>query len=274
MVWRGKAAARFVLVTIGIVGLTSLGIDASDMLGGSQSALGLLADRATSQGCPEGMGEVDAASGRFCVDRYESSVGEGCPNPAPRSSQESAVNVNALKCAPRSVEGSVPWTNVALHQARALCAKAGKRLPSAQEWYLASLGTSDGAHCNISSNRKAAAGAHAQCTSGAGVYDLIGNVWELVDGEVKEGVYAGDALPEEGYVALVGEDGLATQTTSTPQATYNDDYFWSRADGGTYVLMRGGFYGSERDAGVYAAHAAIRPDFSSDAIGFRCVTTL
>lgn len=39
-------------------------------------------------------------------------------------------------------------------------------------------------------------------------------------------------------------------------------------------MMRGGFYRSGEDGGIYSIHADIEPTFSSGAIGFRCVIDL
>jgi formylglycine-generating enzyme required for sulfatase activity len=126
--------------------------------------------------------------------------------------------------------------------------------------------------CNLN-GEKGVAGFMPECLSGAGAADLVGNVWELTSGEVVDGLYGEVALPNEGYVEQVGGDGLATMTTNTPNDIYNQDYFWSKPEG-QFSIMRGGFYGSRLDGGVYAVHAATDINFSSAAIGFRCVKPL
>lgn len=265
--------ARFVVVTIGIVVLTSLSIDATNLFNGSQSALGILADRAVRSECPEEMVMVSTGDRSYCIDRYEAAVGGECPVPEPYTVSDTAGNINASTCVPEVREGRTPWTSVAVHQAEALCARAGKRLPTSEEWYRASLGTPDAADsCNTNSDRSLT-GDYSACVSGVGAFDMIGNVWELVAGTVDRGVYEGIELPASGYVATVDGNGLPRTSTTTPLALFNDDYVWTDNTKPT-VLMRGGFYGSQRDAGIYALHAAIDATFSSAAIGFRCVRDL
>lgn len=261
---------RFVLVTVGIIVLTSFTIDATDALRGSQSALSILADRATQEGCPAGM--VSVADFGFCIDVYELSTSADCSAPTPRSSAESAQNVNNPDCLPESKTGVLPWTNVTVTQAKALCAKVGKRLPTSLEWYQAALGTPDTKQaCNIAGDLSRTGS--QSCISGAGVHDMIGNVWELIDGTISDGRLEDMQVPEEGYVDSVYDSGIARTTTSTPQIVYGNDYFWSDTSG-VHALMRGGFHGSGPDAGVYTTHAAIDQNFASNAIGFRCAISL
>jgi formylglycine-generating enzyme required for sulfatase activity len=102
---------------------------------------------------------------------------------------------------------------------------------------------------------------------------MVGNVWELTTGEVLNGLIETAALPQSGYIAGIGQSGLASETTSTPQQLFNEDYFWSSATG-TYAVMRGGYYGSRADGGLYSTQAAISNSFASAAVGFRCVKSL
>jgi hypothetical protein len=266
--------ARFFLVTVGIIALTSISIDATDLLRGSQSALGILAREATTAGCKEGMVEGEYPDRtRFCIDAYEVSAGSGCPYQFPLSSIETATNINSTACIPTVKSGQVPWTQVARVQAEQLCARAGKRLPTAHEWYLAARGTPDnGGSCNVSGDLKEA-GSLPVCRSGIGAYDMVGNVWEWVAGEVVDGTFEGTPLPQEGYIVTVSEAGLPTATASTGVAIYNYDYFWSE-ESGARAMMRGGFHGSRDDAGVYTLHGAVAPEFASAAVGFRCAQSL
>ena len=127
-----------------------------------------------------------------------------------------------------SSPGVIPWTFVAKPQAEQLCAKSQKRLPTASEWYQGSLGTPDNnSICNLAGDL-ALSGSFSECHSGAGVYDMIGNVWELIDVSVNDGVYSERLLPGEGYVDLVDEAGIAVETSDEPNDIYNQDYFWSR----------------------------------------------
>lgn len=266
--------ARWLFVTLGVIALTTLSIDATDALRGTQSALGILTREATIGSCPLGMAEVEYSDRtRFCIDLYEASAASQCSTLVPVSNIETVVNVNDPTCVPVPAEGSWPWVHVAYHQAEQLCARVGKRLPTAEEWYLAALGTPDSPAACTTSGALARTGALATCVSGTGNFDMVGNVWEWVAGEVREGEYAGVALPEEGYVAAVGVHGVPVATNALPQSMYNEDYFWSENEG-VRRLMRGGFHGSRGDAGVYSMHAGVDSSFESAAVGFRCVKTL
>jgi formylglycine-generating enzyme required for sulfatase activity len=109
--------------------------------------------------------------------------------------------------------------------------------------------------------------------TGSGVYNAIGNVWEWVQGDVVDGVLNGASLPESGYVADIDRDGIAVRTESVPNSLYYSDYFWAEKTG-EYGILRGGFYGSRSDAGLYSVQAKTAQSFASDAIGFRCVKDL
>ena len=267
-----KGSARWLLVTAGIIVITALGVDATQYLTGSQSALGLLTQDVLEGGCPAEMVKITRSSGTFCIDRYELSVGESCPVSEPTRALETKRNLEQADCQVHSGGPARPWTSVTYLQAKELCARRDMRLPTNAEWYEAALGTSDN-NCNIDSQVVTETGAYAECRSARGVHDTVGNVWEWIEGSVTDGTYEERKLPAEGYVYEVDVNGVATHTTTTPQQLMNEDYFWSEADG-AYAMMRGGFYGSGADAGVYAVHAKVTPTFSGPAIGFRCVLDL
>ena len=264
-----KHSLRFILVTVGIIVLTSFGIDASQYLTGSQSALGLLADRATEGGCPAGMTFIENGTDDFCIDTYEVSAADSCPVENPGHSSQSAENVRAASCIPISSEDKMPWTHVTYHQAIELCAKAGKRLPEQGEWYKASLGTQEAA-CPVSEANVSEAGEFSDCASTAGVKNMVGNIWEWVSGDVSNGVFNNRVLPETGFVQNADSNGVAVETGDSPQVNFHEDYFWSQPEG-VKAMMRGGFYGSGSDAGIYSIHADIETNFSGSAVGFRCV---
>jgi formylglycine-generating enzyme required for sulfatase activity len=145
---------------------------------------------------------------------------------------------------------------------------------TALEWYTAARGTPDGkTNCVISGGTLQKTGSEPLCTSGIGAFDMIGNVWELVSDTIVDGMVTGNPLPVAGYVAAVTPDGLPQKTALVPNVIYNKDYFWSEASG-TFALMRGGYYGSGDDGGMYSSHADIEQTFSSTAVGFRCVSVL
>jgi formylglycine-generating enzyme required for sulfatase activity len=100
---------------------------------------------------------------------------------------------------------------------------------------------------------------------------MVGNVWEWVDGSVEGGQYAGRSVPASGYVSSIDEGGVALVTQGeTPDPSFNDDYFWSDP---TEVrgIIRGGYWGIDTDAGLYAVNAVLPPTFTGIGAGFRCV---
>lgn len=264
---------RFLFVTAGIVVLTSVSIDATDLLRGSQSALGIFATNVVTGDCPAEMVLVERSDrSRFCVDRYEVSANSACLYAEPTSPMESSVNSNDPACQSESVRGVRPWTQVLQAQAEQICARAGKRLPTVDEWYLAARGTPDSPQVCVTEGGPGTTGAQVACVSGAGAYDMIGGVWEWTAEQARDGWLGTRELPPEGYVASVAE-GVPVVSTTSPVLAFNNDYVWSRSEG-EFAVMRGGFYGSRSDAGVYALHAATPLDFAAPTVGFRCVQSL
>lgn len=264
-----KASLQFIIVTLGIILLTSFSIDATDTLRGSQTALGIFANKVTEDTCPSGMVRVEKADGSFCIDRYEVSPGPDCIIKVPESIIDTANNISQRNCQPQSVPSVIPWTSVARPQAAELCAKVGKRLPTSQEWYQSALGTTDGPVCNIDGSLEKA-GSFTECISGSGAFDMIGNVWEHTSETITDGLYQNRLLPTEGYVSVVDDGGVALETTPEASVLYHDDYIWTN-EKGYFTLIRGGFYGSGTDGGLYAVHAKTDQNFASAALGFRCV---
>lgn len=130
--------------------------------------------------CPEDM--VPVGSGRFCIDPYE------WPNK----------------------KGEEPGTEVSYEQAERLCKKQGKRLCTPAEWQAACGGIGDrrkiypygnsfaADNCNTfgnnwTRNSIAESGRFNYCKSGAGVFDMSGNVaeWTYSDDEEYAQVYGG-----------------------------------------------------------------------------------
>ncbi len=264
-----KQGVRSLVVLVGIIVLTSFTIDATDSLNDSQSALSILARKITDTGCPEGMIEMAYSGGVMCVDVYENSFNEDCPFQKPDSALEVQKNINEPECISVSTSGVHPAVNVTFHQAQNFCARRLGRLPSSYEWYAAALGTPDSEVCNLEGSL-ALTGKNEDCKSARGIFSMIGNAWEWVDGEVKNGKHEEALLPQTGYVAEADRSGVATETSNQPSELFNNDYFWSSLDG-SMVMIRGGFYGSGPDGGVYSVHADIKPNFTSAAVGFRCV---
>jgi formylglycine-generating enzyme required for sulfatase activity len=273
-----KTAAVVVSSTI----LATLAVNAADMHGRALTtylgAMLLGAPEHRDVPCAPGMVPVDDALVPFCVDVYEASPGEGCPYDKPRSQDETNLNIADQDCMPASVPNTHPWTNVTQPQAALLCERAGKQLLSPGAWYVAARGTPDSAatlneeQCNISANRAdgpALTGSGMRCVSDTGAYDMIGNVWEWVDGAVMRGVWDDVPLPPTGYVQGVDMHGMPRVTGSAADERFGGDRLWSDTQNDTGIL-RGGYYGSGSNAGIYAVYAASPLSFYAAAAGFRC----
>jgi len=113
--------------------------------------------------CPEDMAYIP--EGNFCMDIYE------YPNK----------------------KGVYPNAKVNLFEARKLCAKIGKRLPTYTEWRQACMGPQGNKYPYGNERRKkycsykklTPSGSFPRCKSAYGVYDMSGNVFELVEGYPK-----------------------------------------------------------------------------------------
>lgn len=252
--------------------ITALGIDASDTITGSRNTfLGQLISSQKSSVCPSGMAQVPMATSFKCVDIFEASTGDKCPYKDPSNELESKENAESTSCGAVSKSGVEPWRFITREQASVACVRAGKRLPNSDEWYHSAIGTPDKAElCNIDSQAVKKTGADEKCVSAIGAQDTIGNVWEWTSDDVIGGMYGGRSLPSAGYVTQVDSQGVATLTGDSPSELFYKDYLWTSKEG-AFGMMRGGFYGSKLDAGVYAVHAATLPTTVGTAIGFRCV---
>ncbi len=262
---------KIILVIFGALIVTALGIDASDTLNGSKSTL-LSQIISSGEGkCPQGMSTVDNVLGVICVDTYEVSTSSKCPISDPDQILSTLKNYEVKECIPESKSNVSPWRFVTRDQAMQLCARVSKRLPTSEEWYALSLGmVAVESNCNIASKNLSLSGAQTACVSPHGAYDLIGNVWEWVSDDVINGMYNDAKIPESGYVTQVDSSGMATVSSSEPQELFGKDYFWSRGEG-SFGIIRGGYYDSGTDAGVYIVHADTLPTSASAGIGFRCV---
>ena len=139
--------------------LSTVTIDAADNLGNmKQSILGAALFSVIGEPalCSDGMVLVDTSEGGFCIDVYEVSASEECSYLTPKNQDETNMNLNQVGCLVESKKDGTPWVNIAQHQAKVACSKAGKRLPSGSEWYEASLGTPDpisGGVCNLDDSK-------------------------------------------------------------------------------------------------------------------------
>jgi formylglycine-generating enzyme required for sulfatase activity len=226
------------------------------------------------------MAFVTSESGGFCIDIYENSAGPECTNQNPGSQTETRDNLDNPACEPVSVKGVVPWRNISQNQAALACAKAKKRLATNKEWLQAALGTPDpnsgwtGENCNVSNNwslNPGFAGSGLKCVSSAGAYDMVGNVWEWVEGTIFDGSFENQKLPEQGFISGIDSNGFPYETNfDNPNPDYNEDYFWIR-DKGVRGIFKGGYWNSGSDAGVYSMYLVVTPSFIGEGVGFRCV---
>lgn len=250
--------------------VTTLAIDAADTLQGKGGTL--LSSVITSEqgGCPEGM--VSVTGGTFsCVDIYEASPDAECPHADTTNQLDSRSNVEDSRCESVSQTDAVPWVNVTREQARALCARRDARLPTNAEWYSVAVGLRDTeGSCNSDSGSLAKTGAYPECATQSGVFDLIGNAWEWTSEDAIDGSFNGRMLPQSGYVTQVDQSGVVVTSAPEPDALFSQDYAWTE-EAGVYGMLRGGFYGSRDDSGVFTLHAGTLPTAPSAGIGFRCV---
>lgn len=259
-------------VIFGALLITALGVDAADTLSGSRSTLlGQIISSKSAGACPKGMVEAPMAQTFTCVDEYEASADVTCTHLSPVNEIDTKENLEDTDCKALSKKDADAWRFITREQAQTACMKSGKRLPKSDEWYLFAVGTPDDSTvCNIDSAGVLKTGTHEKCVSALGAKDSIGNAWEWTSDDVIGGKFEGRDLPAEGYVAQVDAQGVATLTGQSPSDLFYKDYFWSSKEG-AFGILRGGFYGSKLDAGVYAVHAQTLPTAAGTAIGFRCV---
>lgn len=276
--------AKTSAVVVGSIVLATLAVNAFDFGGQYYRTLlgGLAFSTLPSEGsCPDNMVYVTQTLTPFCIDKYEVSAHKSCLYTDPKTTEESMFNLSNSKCLPVAEEERMPWRHVTQDMAKLACEHAGKRLPTPNEWFVAAFGTPDISSgwgeedCNVALNRAggvARTGSGKLCVSSVGVYDMIGNVWEWVQGTVSEGMYKNTILPESGFVTETSANGLAYTTGREKDANYFHDRFWIDAtiEAG---IMRGGYFNNSDHAGIYATYAASPVTFSGDAVGFRCAVS-
>lgn len=264
-----RAWRRGALVVVGALVLSTVGIQAADISNGVVGGLSGLVYTADTGPCGAHESLLRFGSHATCVDNYEASAGSGCPFTETKSGVDSTVNLETVGCVPQTMPGAPVWRFVSYTQAKQLCARVGKRLPTADEWYRTALGLADDSQCVLSAQAARPSG-EAVCHTGQGIADVVGNVWEWTDDTIVEGKYGDRYLPKEGYVDLVDDRGLVVRTGDAPNRDFGGDYAWVRHDV-VQGILRGGFYGSGEDGGIFSQNMAVPLDFAAAGVGFRCV---
>ena len=270
---------RYIIVAVFSVVFVTIGIDAADNFDNmSSSIVGKIFFKDEGP-CSADMTFIPSENGGFCIDKYEVTPGESCPYIEIESQIETRDNLNFNECKPVSVKGVTPWVFISQTQAMNACAKAGKRLPSEEEWYLASLGTPDpesgwmGQDCHVDSNwdtQPGLSGSGKNCQSSYGAYDMVGNVLEWVKDEIVDGKYNGEEMPDAGYISLVSSDGVIQETSGKADPNFNSDYFWIKKSA-QRGMARGGYWENKEEAGIYATYLVSPSSYAGSGVGFRCV---
>ncbi len=256
-------------IGIGALVLATLSLYAIDEVTLNREAL-LSSLSGTPDTCEAGAVPLTIDGSLVCVDQFEASPGERCPHESPLTAKATEENLAQPACLPISKEAVEPWSNVSLTQAQQFCARAKKRLPTTKEWYTYSVGVADVSTCTLGITTDGLESTGLGCATPDDIYDSIGNLWEWVGGEVVDGQLNGKTLPQSGYVTAVDMFGVPLSTNALASSTFGEDYFQADAVG-VFGVVRGGFYGSGTDGGLFAMNAAVPHSLATPGIGFRCV---
>lgn len=153
------------------------------------------------QRCPTDMvAAFDGQGSAFCIDRYE------WPNR----------------------KGTVPQTAVSWVEAKMFCVDLGKRLCRADEWLRACRGTArtmypygeiyEANRCATENKTAEKAGMFPGCSSGGGVEDMVGNVWEWVEdkaGDYPQAFGGSYRYGKDAHCALKFEGTVASRSDET-----------------------------------------------------------
>lgn len=260
---------KSMVVIVGAVVLSTLGIEAADVMQGKAGRLTGTALLSNDDGpCARTETLVRFGEYALCVDTYEAAPGGACVYTDVANEVQSNDNVHTPGCVAESAPGIVPWRFVTYTQAQQLCAREGKRLLTAREWYRLAVGIRSLDSCVVAAEGVMPTG--TGCVAPTGVYDLVGNVWEWVDDTVVDGQWQGKHLPQSGYVAAVTAEGIVTDTSAAPVREFGEDYATVSHDG-ERGMVRGGFYGSGSDGGIFAQNMSVPLELATAGVGFRCV---
>jgi len=220
--------------------------------------------------CDDGSAEVYPTAPERCGDNLDNDCVDGdrfCTTPSGTACldgicvalhESSRADADASQAGsddaspPRFVAGVKPWTNITWGEAQQACGLLGMRLCSVGEWQKACAGGDLGAPrafsygadylpgaCNTESFGVAASGAYASCASPEGVFDLNGNVAELVGadaataattgGDYTAGVLASCALVTA-VEATLGDPAVGFRCCVAPDDDYDADGWNAASD--------------------------------------------
>jgi hypothetical protein len=266
--------------------------------------------------CPEGMAYVNKLNG-YCIDKYEASA-LGCENIGNNCGNYTHANLCPTICIPTDgILGGVnadtgttavahsranvaPFVGVSQKQARQMCANAGKRLCTDEEWLAAAdlrgqfynlptllsaspyycvvdsdtycnyAGNSNYA-CNTSLYKNGASG----CYSLNGVYDMTGNVWEWTNNTVDVINPLGTATVGTGTSGLyyANNTGGWQNLTSAATTIYGNDIALFPVTTAGMAVLRGGLWNNGANAGPFSVILSNAPSSVSALIGFRCCSS-
>ena len=227
-------------------------------------------DSASDPGrCPNEMalvsaGAITAGTVTFCIDRWEAHILDWSPYDVPDGTPTATAGVAA------SVEGEVPQGYISGATAANVCANAGKRLCTGEEWLTACSGQSDGDGRTYPYGDAYDSGACNDTYEGSGSYghpvcdyfDDCSNVWDA------EHMNDTCVNQQPGTVAAAG----ANPDCVTPEAVYDlhgNLHEWIDTPSGTF---KGGFYADGSINGPGCSYATTAHEFSYHdySTGFRC----
>ncbi len=175
----------------------------------------------------------------FYIDETEVSNSEYC---------------QAMGCTVAPGQENLPKVNITVAEARTYARQIGKRLPTSLEWERALRGTQgalfpwgdqkDSSKANVSDNPAAPHEFMPVRSFGGPLYNMIGNVWEMVDEPV---------TPSANAIAMFA-------ALMTPPATAQEPW----------IEMRGGAFDRPLDASFAYDSVSMPERFSERNVGFRC----
>lgn len=189
---------------------------------------------------------------------------------------------------PYSQKGVIPWNEISQEKAKQICQSLGDgySLPSNEQWHAAASQSDHGKiRGNIRGGDKSSSKACRTyqdgriddiCLTGTGpeswqnsanLVDIKGNLWEWTSTVVNTENL--EKSGESGYITSFGED-LLNPGLSDQQEGIDNSYYYSSSEG-KKAIRRGGGWNSKRLSGLYSTIIDRNPQYSSTAIGFRCV---